>query len=60
MVGPEAALSPARATLYPVQLAQLGASIRNESASALAAAAATAPGETQACLSPLVGPAVQW
>ena len=48
VVGPEAALSPGRATLYPVQLSQLGASIRNESASALAPAAATAPGVSQA------------
>lgn len=47
-VGSEAAQSPARATLYPVRLSQLGAGLRNEAASALAAAAAMAPYVSQA------------
>ena len=47
-VGAEAAQSPARATLYPTRLALLGAQIRNESALALAPAAATAPYVSQA------------
>ena len=58
-VGSRAAQSPARAMLYPVRLSQLGADIRDEAASALAAAAATAPYVSQARPSSPVGCAVQ-
>ena len=47
-VGTEGSQSPASAILYPMRLAQLGAEIRTQAATALAPAAATAPYVSQA------------